>query len=160
MKKIKILFGILVVLFAVYSCGGGNHAQREIAYKRNYPMSQVDEEVVPVSEIEVPPDDEKKQDFNTEEYDVIKENPFVSPFNQPLSTFSVDVDRASYANIRRMLNNNQKPIGDAVRIEEMVNYFKYDYPQPAGDAPFSVNLEMGTCPWNAKHKLLLIGLAR
>ena len=158
MKKIKILFGILVVLFAVYSCGGGNHAQREIAYKRNYPMSQVDEEVVPVSEIEVPPDDEKKQDFNTEEYDVIKENPFVSPFNQPLSTFSVDVDRASYANIRRMLNNNQKPIGDAVRIEEMVNYFKYDYPQPAGDAPFSVNLEMGTCPWNAKHKLLLIGL--
>jgi len=82
----------------------------------------------------------------------------VSSLKTPLSTFSVDVDRASYANVRRMLENNQQPYADAVRIEEMINYFNYDYPQPKGKDPFSVNLEISNCPWNKGHQLLSIGL--
>jgi Ca-activated chloride channel family protein len=95
--------------------------------------------------------------FNTEEYGRFEENPFFRPTDQPLSTFSIDVDRASYANVRRFLNSGQRPPRDAVRIEEMVNYFTYDYPEPAG-APFSISTEVANCPWNAKHKLLMIGL--
>lgn len=97
-------------------------------------------------------------EFNTEEYDRIYENPFVSPTAYPLSTFSVDVDRAAYANVRRYLNDNMLPPPDAVRIEELVNYFDYDYPQPTGEHPFSVNLELGQCPWHDGHYLVSIGL--
>lgn len=95
---------------------------------------------------------------NTESYDKINENIFKEVVNNPLSTFSIDVDRASYSNVRRFLNNNQMPYKDAVRIEEMINYFDYDYPQPANGDPFSVNLELSECPWNEKHKLLMIGI--
>lgn len=96
--------------------------------------------------------------FNTEAYDVINENMFKDVMHNPLSTFSIDVDRAAYSNVRRFLNNNQKPIKDAVRIEEMINYFDYSYPQPTSGHPFSVTMEMGECPWNDKHQLALIGL--
>ena len=98
------------------------------------------------------------EDFNTESYDKITENAFVSTLNNPLSTFSIDVDRASYANMRRFINSNQLPPKDAIRIEEMVNYFNYTYPQPKDDKPFSVNLEIASCPWNVKHQLVAIGL--
>ncbi|HRW21509.1 MAG TPA: VWA domain-containing protein, partial [Bacteroidales bacterium] len=74
------------------------------------------------------------------------------------STFSVDVDRAAYANIRRFLNQNTMPYPDVVRVEEMINYFDYDYPQPDGNHPFSTSLELGVCPWNKDHKLLLVGI--
>ena len=76
----------------------------------------------------------------------------------PLSTFSIDVDTASYANVRRFLNQNALPPADAVRIEELVNYFPYDYPAPTGDEPFSVNVEVARCPWDADHRLVRIGL--
>ncbi len=76
----------------------------------------------------------------------------------PLSTFSIDVDTASYANVRRFLRHDQFPPRAAIRIEELVNYFHYNYPQPKGDAPFSVNLELGVCPWEADHQLARIGL--
>jgi len=95
---------------------------------------------------------------NTESYDAINENIFKQPINAPYSTFSIDVDAASYSNMRRFLNNGQMPPKDAVRIEEMVNYFNYDYEQPTGEDPFSVNTEISTAPWNAKHKLVHIGL--
>ncbi len=95
---------------------------------------------------------------NTEEYDHISENIFHSARGEPLSTFSIDVDAASYSNVRRMLNIGQLPPKDAVRIEEMVNYFNYDYPQPAGDDPFSITTEYSSTPWNPIHKLLHIGL--
>lgn len=95
---------------------------------------------------------------NTEEYDFIAENRFKEVTDDPLSTFSIDVDRASYSNLRRFLNRNQLPPKDAVRIEEMINYFNYDYPQPTDGHPFSVNKELGTCPWNEEHDLLLVGL--
>ncbi|HEX2059214.1 MAG TPA: VWA domain-containing protein, partial [Thermoanaerobaculia bacterium] len=94
---------------------------------------------------------------NTEEYGRFEENPFLRPADQPLSTFSIDVDRASYANVRRFLASGQRPPRDAVRIEEMVNYFTYDYPE-ATDAPFSITTELANCPWNDKHKLMLVGL--
>jgi hypothetical protein len=87
--------------------------------------------------------------FNTEEYGRIQENEFLSVADNPLSTFSVDVDRAAYSNIRRFLRDGQRPPRDAVRIEEMVNYFTYDYPDPSGAQPFSVTTEVASCPWNA-----------
>jgi Ca-activated chloride channel family protein len=101
---------------------------------------------------------EKNEQFNTEEYDGITENIFHDAVHSPLSTFSIDVDAASYSNIRRYIQNGQRPPQDAVRIEEMVNYFHYDYPQPDGEDPFSINTEISTAPWNEKHKLVLIGM--
>ncbi len=98
------------------------------------------------------------QEMNTEEYGRITDNPFHETLRDPLSTFSIDVDRASYSNVRRFLNDRQKPPRDAVRIEEMVNYFSYDYPDPTGEHPFSITTEIATCPWNAKNRILLIGL--
>lgn len=95
---------------------------------------------------------------NTEEYNHIVENEFLSSLEKPLSTFSIDVDNASYSNARRYLNNGQMPPKDAVRIEEFVNYFNYDYPQPKGVDPFSINTEISDCPWNQNHKLVHIGL--
>lgn len=98
------------------------------------------------------------QQFNTEGYDVINENTFKDVINNPLSTFSIDVDKASYSNIRRFLTQNQKPVKDAVRIEEMINYFDYDYPQPKDGNPFSVTIEGSSCPWNENHQIVLVGL--
>jgi Ca-activated chloride channel homolog len=96
--------------------------------------------------------------FDREGYDEIVENPFMKAKDNPLSTFSIDVDAASYSNVRRFLNADQLPPAGSVRIEEMVNYFTYDYPQPKNDEPFNVNMEVSSCPWNAKHQLVLIGL--
>lgn len=107
---------------------------------------------------EMAADDYAVMDFNTEEYNRITERGFVSPYKVPLSTFSIDVDTASYTNIRRYLQNGQQVPHDAVRIEEMINYFKYDYPKPQGDVPFSAYTEISDCPWNEESKLLLIGL--
>jgi Ca-activated chloride channel homolog len=95
---------------------------------------------------------------NTEDYAKISENSFHEATKEPLSTFSIDVDKASYANVRRFINLGQHPPKDAVRIEEMINYFTYDYPQPSGDHPFSVNTEISESPWNSKHKLVHIGI--
>ncbi|MCW2119209.1 YfbK domain-containing protein [Flavobacterium sp. 7A] len=95
---------------------------------------------------------------NQEDYDSFVENQFEKPKSAPLSTFSIDVDNASYTNIRRMINNGQAVPKDAVRVEEMMNFFKYNYPQPKNQDPFSINTEYGNCPWNPKHQLLKIGL--
>ncbi|HVX25290.1 MAG TPA: von Willebrand factor type A domain-containing protein, partial [Parafilimonas sp.] len=95
--------------------------------------------------------------FNTEGYDHITENPFLKVADNPLSTFSIDVDAASYANVRRFINEGELPPAGAVRIEELINYFTYNYPQPQNDDPFSINTEIANCPWNAQHKLVLIG---
>lgn len=95
---------------------------------------------------------------NTESYANIQENAFHNPDQTPLSTFSIDVDAASYSNVRRYLNNGGLPPKDAVRIEEMINYFDYDYPQPEGNDPVNIITEISTAPWNNKHKLVQIGL--
>ena len=102
--------------------------------------------------------DEKVIDFNREGYDKITENPFKKVNDYPLSTFSIDVDAASYSNVRRFLNQGQLPPAGAVRIEEMINYFKYDYKQPKNGQPFSIHTEMANAPWNPNNKLVLIGL--
>ncbi|EKT4553112.1 von Willebrand factor type A domain-containing protein [Flavobacterium psychrophilum] len=95
---------------------------------------------------------------NNEDYNSWIENPFESPKTAPLSTFSIDVDNASYTNIRRLINNGQKVPKDAVRVEEMINFFKYQYPQPKDNHPFSITTQYSECPWNSKHKLVQIGL--
>lgn len=95
---------------------------------------------------------------NTESYNLIVDNDFLDPAKTALSTFSVDVDTASYSNMRRFLNEGVLPPKDAVRIEEMINYFTYDYKAPGGNIPFSLTSETGECPWNPQNKLLLIGL--
>jgi Ca-activated chloride channel homolog len=101
---------------------------------------------------------EEKKDFNTEDYDNIVENKFLSATQNSLSTFSIDVDEAAYSNIRRYLMNGSIPPAGAVRIEEMINYFDYVYPKPQNDEPFTVNTEISECPWNPQHKLIHIGL--
>lgn len=95
---------------------------------------------------------------NTESYAAITENIFRNPNQDPLSTFSIDVDAASYSNVRRYINNGALPPKDAVRIEEMINYFDYDYPQPGGNDPVNIVTEISTAPWNTRHKLVQIGL--
>lgn len=97
-------------------------------------------------------------DFNTEDYNGITENRFLQTTINPLSTFSIDVDGASYSNIRRFLQTGQLPPSGSVRIEEMINYFHYNYPQPMADDPFSINTEIADCPWNKDHHLVMIGL--
>jgi Ca-activated chloride channel family protein len=96
--------------------------------------------------------------FHTEAYDLIRDNPFLAAAQNPLSTFSIDVDTASYANVRRFLVQGQLPPKDAVRIEELLNYFRYDYPEPSGETPFSVSTEVAPCPWRPEHRLVLVGL--
>lgn len=94
----------------------------------------------------------------TEGYESFKENGFLSVMNNPLSTFSLDVDAASYGNIRRMINQGQMPEKDAVRVEEMINYFSYNYPQPKGEHPVNIVTEIAECPWNKKHQVVRIGV--
>jgi Ca-activated chloride channel family protein len=101
---------------------------------------------------------EYRQPWNTEEYDGISENIFHAALRNPLSTFSIDVDAASYSNVRRFIQNGQHPPKDAVRIEELVNYFDYDYEQPTDEHPFRIVTEVSTAPWNQNHKLVHIGL--
>lgn len=98
-------------------------------------------------------------EFNTEEYDYLPENNFQDSLQSPLSTFSIDVDTASYSNIRRFLHEGELPPKDAVRIEEMINYFDYDdYPEAEKNAPFAITTEIGVCPWRPEHKLFRVAL--
>ncbi len=96
--------------------------------------------------------------LNTEAYDRIEDNNFRRVADAPLSTFSIDVDTASYANVRRFLNSGALPPADAVRVEELINYFHFDYADTVKDAPFGITTELAPCPWNRKHSLALIGL--
>lgn len=100
----------------------------------------------------------QRADPNTEAYDTIQENVFLTAKDNQLSTFSIDVDTASYANVRRFLQNDQVPPPGAIRTEELLNYFPYSYPQPEDGAPFSVNLEVSRAPWDASRELVRIGL--
>ena len=97
-------------------------------------------------------------DFNTESYAHIEESGFLGVEDNPLSTFAIDVDRASYSNMRRFIARGMRPPIDAIRIEELVNYFTYDYPAPGGAHPFSITTEVGAAPWQPAHRLLRIGI--
>ena len=133
------------ILLGLFGCG--SEVARESGSR---PLARGPVTVLPAS-VEQP-------SLNTEAYDHIVENAFLSARIHPLSTFSVDVDTASYANVRRFLNQQQLPPPGAVRIEELINYFRYAYPKPSEGAPFSVNVELAGCPWTADHRLVRIGL--
>lgn len=135
-------------MIALVSCGDGglNYSQQDgSAQYMEYDLACETEDVA-------------YPNFNTESYAHIVENDFLSVIDKPLSTFSIDVDNASYANIRRFINNGNLPPADAVRIEEMINYFNYDYPSPTIEVPFNIVTETATCPWNQDNLLLHIGL--
>jgi Ca-activated chloride channel homolog len=100
----------------------------------------------------------QKYPENTESYAPAVQNGFRNPLKEPISTFSIDVDAASYSNVRRFITEGQMPVPEAVRIEEMINYFDYDYPQPDDNQPFSITTETGVCPWNRENYLLHIGI--
>ena len=93
-----------------------------------------------------------------EAYDAIEENAFFQTLAQPQSTFSIDVDTASYSNVRRLIRSGVKPPKGAVRLEELVNYFPYEYKEPEGDSPFSVATEIAKCPWETDHQLMRVSL--
>ena len=148
----------------VVSCGGlasrsPYHAQRY--YPASPMMTKASAGAMAEADTEAPAQ-KARQDasgrFNTETYDRIHENPFLAAAKAPLSTFSIDVDTASYSNVRRFLNQGQLPPRGAVRIEELINYFTYTYPQPTQAAPFSTTAEVSACPWNPAHRLVHIGL--
>lgn len=101
---------------------------------------------------------DRSDEMNAEEYGQINENGFKNAMETPLSTFSIDVDAASYSNMRRFINKGELPPADAIRTEELVNYFSYDYPKPTGTDPVKITMESGACPWNASHRLVRIGL--
>lgn len=126
----------------------GAHASRAMAPVRGNVLAPAPTSATP----------ERDAEMNTENYAHISENPFLAVTNQPLSTFSIDVDTASYSNSRRFLADGTLPPKDAIRIEEWVNYFHYDYVGPSGDKPFSVSTEVTSCPWNSAHKLVRIGI--
>ena len=139
---------LLTATLAISSCGNNKSGSVTTAAAMNYDMIYPMAEEYTVQETE----------FNTEEYSAITENTFMSTVSDPLSTFSIDVDTASYSNIRRMINNKWNIPADAVRIEEMINYFDYSYPEPKDGEPFSVSTEITDCPWNSDTKLMRIGL--
>ena len=123
----------------------------DVRYGRPYP--------VPPPRRRMPPPWQKPGgDFNTEAYDNILDNPFLDAEQNPLSTFSIDVDTASYSNVRRFLDGGSLPPRDAVRIEELINYFDYDYRGPQNGKPFGVNFEITEAPWKPEHRLLRVGL--
>ena len=109
-------------------------------------------------EFEPDPEIQDDRSFNTERYEEIVENDFKSAETDPISVFSVDVDNASYSNVRRFLSSNQMPAPGSVRIEEMINYFPYTYPQPSGVEPIAIHTELSRCDWNQDHELLKIGI--
>jgi Ca-activated chloride channel family protein len=176
-RNTKLTLAIFTMSIFMYACGGGEQESsnqkaprssvsdgnnQDYGHERNVAYSKTEE-----SEAEMNPnspvptgtnDDHTDPQFNTESYNIIRENSFLAAINNPLSTFSIDVDNASYSNIRRFLNSSQLPPKDAVRIEEMVNYFNYDYTIPSENTPFSINTELSDCPWNSENKLVHIGL--
>ena len=176
MKKKKILavlMGVILTSLSLYGCGSSDSGQNNSApaqydvggsyngavdgssYDFGYNSDYASWTATDVY------DEAFSENWNTEEYNSIREIGYQSVANSPLSTFSVDVDTASYSNLRRMIEDGYNlediPAG-AVRIEEMLNYFSYDYNLPDGDEPFGVTTVIGDCPWNEDAKLLQIGM--
>ena len=150
MNRFCAVWGLLAFVLIFAGCGGYKAAPPVSArYSNDMAMR-----ATPESQI----NDEDSPQFNTEAYDEIVENEFRSALESPQSTFSIDVDTASYSNVRRLLNDGQLPPAGAVRIEELINYFSYDYPQPEGEHPFSVSTDLAACPWTPEHQLVRIAL--
>jgi len=153
--RIISIFFICIAIFAACSQGPDHMMREDVVYAP--PPSPSPASAPLMMKMSGTPASAPEQ-FNTEQYNHILENTFKSPVNDPLSTFSIDVDTASYSNVRRFLNQNTLPPADAVRIEELINYFSYNYPEPKNETPFSVTTEVGKCLWNREHKLIHIGI--
>ena len=180
-KKVCVLLSMIMTVMSLSACGGGadNGTPSMDAYTNSEQSGGYDGMIVNSPQMaedvdfdmansyatadtaEAPTDETASQDWNTEEYSALEEAGFKAVANSPLSTFSADVDTASYSNVRRMIEQgysmDEIPAG-AVRIEEMLNYFTYDYNLPKKDEPFGVTTMIGDCPWNEDAKLLQIGL--
>lgn len=156
--KVKISVAIGILCVAVYMTGCGNPTRQ---YAPQHKMELQEQVAAPSPMMQVAPMEEPRpaeNAFNTEEYDRIQENAFQNVRQHPLSTFSIDVDTAAYSNMRRFLQDQTLPPEDAIRIEELINYFDYHYPEPEGDHPLSLITELSSCPWNPEHQLIHIGL--
>ncbi len=148
-------FKVLSLLFVVTFMACTERSQTDYKVVAPKPNKSVQAPPPPPVVSQVP---QEEIEFNTEEYDLIRENDFRSAKDKPLSTFGIDVDNASYSNTRRFLTSGQMPPKDAVRIEEFVNYFNYDYKEPEDEHPFTVATEISECPWNTDHRLVHVGL--
>ena len=161
MKFLYQLTG-LSLLWIFIACSGSHHGSQTSPTTSNKRIITADmkeyEASAAKADTQVPGEARKKRGFNTEDYNHIVENRFLAATQNPLSTFSIDVDEAAYSNIRRFINQGSIPPAGAVRIEEMINYFDYRYPQPQKEDPFSVNTEISECPWSPQHRLVHIGL--
>jgi len=164
-KKPITYFFSFILFASLFACGNMNNtglSDKNAKQEINSPVSEMSKDEASGMVIEAEPgiisDDETSTNFNTEEYDKIVENEFKDAKQNPLSTFSIDVDNASYSNVRRYLTDSQLPPANAVRIEEMINYFDYEYPDATGEHPFSFITEIGECPWNKENKLIHIGI--
>jgi Ca-activated chloride channel family protein len=154
----------LCLALCVISCGTHTGKQNIVSRDEASAATDMASADIRLEKLEEPspmPDNEKKdvdKAHNTEEHDNIVENEFMPVKNQPLSTFSIDVDEAAYSNVRRYITEGSLPPKGAVRIEEMINYFDYEYQQPEKGIPFSVNTDVAAAPWNKSHQLVHIGL--
>lgn len=176
-RRVLRLISIVIVILLVTSCSSKNERMVDKNQEATKGEAAQDRETQPISadaglvgakdEIERGNEVKKMKssepmyiegEFNTEEYERVEENAYKLSLQNPLSTFSIDVDTASYSNIRRFLMDGEMPPKDAVRIEEMINYFTYDYPKPEGDKPLEIVNEIVRCPWNKKHNLAMIAL--
>jgi Ca-activated chloride channel family protein len=163
--KGQLFLALTIIAALLFSACERKNQQDQVAYNPTKTTATANTGTISTATMSAQPtpamgEGRRLEDFegNTEAYSHIDENPFLEVARAPLSTFSIDVDTASYSNTRRFLKDGQLPPKDAVRIEELVNYFSYDYPQPVGDAPFSVTAEISEAPWNPSHRLVHIGL--
>ncbi|MCB1025293.1 MAG: VWA domain-containing protein [Acidobacteria bacterium] len=158
-----LIFGAFLIGFTISGCSGestisGSPAKSEEHDYQKQEMNSNTETAASPTAASGLDRELRETGRSADRYAEINENPFLETSRAPLSTFSIDVDTASYSNVRRYINQGSLPPKDAVRIEELVNYFDYDYPQPIGGVPFSVKTEVAKTPWNSNHKIVQIGL--
>lgn len=169
LKRMALILCTVLILPNIMACAskmdkstgqeasnGVSDVQFVTSTSQNYTLSESEAKAYDSGKADM--DSSVNLDFTTEEYNKVEEQRYQSTKNQPLSTFSADVDTASYSNIRRMLKEGRMVDTGAVRIEEMLNYFNYDYKQPDGESPFGVTTELSDCPWNPDSKLFLVGI--
>ena len=172
MKKLAALMAVVTSVSTLTACGnamdtsGSDYAMNNEKGAQHYTEAAIaaedcadaesaDDEAMPPEMNSV---DDSDIQQNDEEYNYIKENGYTAVSSAPLSTFSADVDTASYTNVRRMIDDGMDVPPDAVRIEEFINYFDYDYTDPADGEPFAVHTELSDCPWNEETELLMVGI--
>lgn len=171
MKKLAALMAVVTSVSTLTACGdamdtsGSDYAMNNEKGAQHYTEAAIAEDyadAAPADDEAMPPEmnnvDDSDIQQNDEEYNYIKENGYTAVSSAPLSTFSADVDTASYTNVRRMIDDGMDVPPDAVRIEEFINYFSYDYSDPADDEPFAVHTELSDCPWNDETELLMVGI--